>query len=137
MFTARPNRRGQKLAAVAQAFLVDAVADAGRDVPFDRHLQRGQPLRGVEQRLHRDELVLVAMDQQHRRPRLRISAANVVRVDVLRQHQHAGIADDRRRRHGAAQADMQRHHGALAEADQRQRRRRQLAAREFGVEEMR
>ena len=30
---------------------------------------------------------------------------------------------------------MQRHHGALAEADQRQRRRRQIAAREFGVEE--
>src|ERR1019366_8809552 len=30
---------------------------------------------------------------------------------------------------------MQRHHGALAETDQRQRRRWQLPAREFGVEE--
>ena len=36
---------------------------------------------------------------------------------------------------GAAQPDMQRHHGALAEADQRQRRRRQVAASELGVEE--
>ena len=57
-----------KFAAVAQAFLVDAVADAGRNVPFRRHLQRGQPLRGMEYRLHRDELILVAVNQQHRRP---------------------------------------------------------------------
>ena len=41
----------QKLAAVAQAFLVDAVADAVRHVPLDRHAERGKPARGVEQRL--------------------------------------------------------------------------------------
>src|SRR5581483_1225237 len=35
----------------------------------------------------------------------------------------------------AAQPDMKRHHGALAEADERQRRRRKLAAPELGVEE--
>ena len=37
---------------------------------------------------------------------------------------------------GAAQADMQRHHRALAEADQRQRRRRQLPALQFRIEEV-
>ena len=72
---------GQKLAALAQAFLVDAVADAGRDVPFGRYVERGQPLRGVEQRLHRDELVLVAVDQQHRRLAADLGG-EFVRVDV-------------------------------------------------------
>ncbi len=43
---------------MAQAFLVDAVADAGRDVPFGRHVERGEPLRGLKQRLHRNEVVL-------------------------------------------------------------------------------
>src|SRR5688500_6502479 len=32
----------EKFAAVAQAFAVDAVADALRDVPLDRNFQRGQ-----------------------------------------------------------------------------------------------
>ena len=36
---------------------------------------------------------------------------------------------------GAAQPHMQRHHGALAEADQRERRGRKVAARELGIEE--
>ena len=101
-----------------------------------RHFQRGEPLRGLEQGLDRDELVRVAMDQQHRRARADL-AGELVRVDVLRHHQHAGIADDGRRRHGAAQADMQRHHGALRKADQRERRGRQIAARKFGIEEAR
>ena len=52
---------------MAQALLVDAVADARRHVPLDRHLERGQRLRALEQRLHRDQIVLVAVDQQHRR----------------------------------------------------------------------
>ena len=47
---------GEKLAALAQAFLVDAVADAGRDVPFGRNAERGEALRGVKQRLHRDQM---------------------------------------------------------------------------------
>src|SRR5664280_606634 len=52
---------GQKLPALAQAFLVDAVADAGRDVPFGRDVQGGEPLRGLEKRRHRDEFVRSAM----------------------------------------------------------------------------
>ena len=47
---------------MAQAFRINAVADSRRDVPFDRHLQCGQPLRRMQQGLHRDELVLVTMD---------------------------------------------------------------------------
>ena len=44
-----------------------------------------------------------------------ISAAKCSGSTSSGSHQHAGIADDRRRRDRAAQADMQRHHGALAE----------------------
>jgi hypothetical protein len=64
----------------------------------------------------------------------RIASANF-RIAVRRQHQDARIADDRRRRHAAAQPDMQRHHRALAEADQRQRRWRQAEARKLGIDE--
>src|SRR5258708_32123451 len=67
---AQAESLGQELAAMAQALLVDAVADARRHVPFHRHFQRGQVLRALEQRLWRDQLVLVAMHQQHRRPGL-------------------------------------------------------------------
>ena len=56
-------------------------------------------------------------------------------LGIVRQHEHARIADDGGGRRPRGAAHMQRHHGALAEADQRQRRRRQLAARELGVEE--
>src|SRR5262249_55818436 len=46
-----------------------------------------------------------------------------------------GIADDCERRRRAAQPYMQRHHRALAEADERERRGREIAALELGVEE--
>src|SRR5258708_27771154 len=58
-----------EFAAMAQAFLVDAVADAGGDVPFRRHPEPRQPVGGMEQRLNRNELVAVAMQQQDRRAR--------------------------------------------------------------------
>jgi hypothetical protein len=44
----QPESAGQELAALAQPFLVDAVADAFRQVPFDRHVERGQRLRALE-----------------------------------------------------------------------------------------
>ena len=125
----------QELAAVAQALLVDAVADAVRDVPLDRHAERGQPAGGMKQRLRRDEVVLIAVDQQHRRARTDFGR-ELVRVGVGRHHQQAGISDDGERRGRPTQADMQRHHGALAEADERQRRGRQIAALEFGIEKL-
>ena len=43
---------------MAQAFLVDAVADALGQVPLDRHLEGCQRLRALEQRLRRNEVVL-------------------------------------------------------------------------------
>ena len=76
----------------------------------------------LEQRLRRDQVVAVAVDQQHRRPRFDFGREGF-RIDVLGRDQQAGIADDRGRRDAPAQADMQRHHRPLAEADQRQRRR--------------
>jgi hypothetical protein len=48
---AQAESLGEERAAMAQAFLVDAVADALGQVPLDRHLERGQCLRALEQRL--------------------------------------------------------------------------------------
>src|SRR5262249_3486119 len=53
----RCQAAGEKLAAVAQSVLIDAVADAVGHVPFDRDAERGEPARGVEQRLRGDEIV--------------------------------------------------------------------------------
>ena len=75
------------------------------------------------------------MDQQHRRARadLRRVALDVrsrLRAPACPNSPTMAAGGDR-----AAQADMQRHHGALGKADQRQRGRRQLVARELGIEE--
>src|SRR6266566_2700885 len=48
---AKPESLGQEFAAMAQALLVDAVADAGRHVPFHRYFQRREVLRALQQRL--------------------------------------------------------------------------------------
>jgi hypothetical protein len=53
----------QKFAAMAQPFLVDAVADALREVPLDRDAERGETVPGMSERLRRDEIVLIAVDQ--------------------------------------------------------------------------
>ena len=50
---------------MAQSFAVDAMADTGRQVPFDRHFQRRETLGRLEQRLRRNEIVTVAVNQQH------------------------------------------------------------------------
>lgn len=118
---------------MAKAFLVNAVPDSLRYVPFHWDIKRSQTLRGVEQRLDRDELILVAVDEQYRR-----SAANFngedSRVAFFRRHKHPGVADDRRRSDRPTQADMQGHHGALAEPDQRERGRRKIMPFQFSVE---
>ena len=49
---------------MAEAFRVDAVADACGKVPFDRHAERGEALGGLEQGLGRDQVVATAMDQR-------------------------------------------------------------------------
>ena len=67
-----------------------------------------------------------------RRAHLRLDGR---RFGAVGEHQQPGIADDRCRSDGAAQADMERHHGALAEADQRQRRWRQLKPPELRLDE--
>src|SRR5499427_6267760 len=130
----RRQAAGEKLAAVAQPVLIDAVADAVGYVPFDRDAERGEPAGGMEQRLRRDEIVAVAVHEQYRRARLDLGR-ELFRIGIGWERQQSGIADDRERRRRAAQPHMQRHHGALAEADERERRGRQIAALELGVEE--
>ena len=48
---------------MAEAFAVDAVADAGGQMPLDRHAERGEVLGRLKQRLRRNEVVLIAVDQ--------------------------------------------------------------------------
>src|SRR5262249_26038939 len=119
-----PSRRKtpcQEFAALAQALAIDTMADAGREVPLYRNVQRGEALRRLEQSLRRNEVVAVAMHQQNRRPRFDLGSEGFGTVEFRRQDEQPGITDDRGRRHATTQPDMQRHHRALAEADQRQR----------------
>src|SRR5262245_21631721 len=48
------ERALEELAAMAQAFLIDAVADAFREMPLHRDAERGKPARGLEHRLRRN-----------------------------------------------------------------------------------
>ena len=43
---------------MAQAFLIDAVADAGGEVPFNRHFERCERIRRLKQRIDRDAVVV-------------------------------------------------------------------------------
>lgn len=46
---------------MTQAFGVDPMADAGRDVPLDRQFERGKALGRLKQRLRRYQLVAIAI----------------------------------------------------------------------------
>src|SRR4029450_1906274 len=81
-----------------QAGIVDAVADALGDVKADLHAGLLQHLRGALAQHMRQHLVLVAMGQQPRRPRL-----DLVLQD-FRPRQHAREADDAGERTGRAPA---------------------------------
>src|SRR5215468_3670913 len=60
----QPRERAfEELAAMAQAFLVDTVADAFGEMPLHRNTERGKPARGLEHRLRWNEIVAVAMHQ--------------------------------------------------------------------------
>src|SRR5215510_6703 len=117
---------GKEFAGLAKTFPVDTMARSGGDMPLCRYVECGQALRSVQQRLYRNELIGVPMNQKHRRP-----AANLrregIEVAILRRHEHAGIADDCRGRYCTTQANVKRHHGTLAETNKRQRRRRKIA----------
>src|SRR5262245_31331274 len=71
----------EEFGSVAQAFLVDRMADPLRQVPLHRNAERGKRARGVKQRLRRDTLVLVAMDEQ----------GGWARFDLVRQRVSARV----------------------------------------------
>src|SRR5438105_5308910 len=118
---------------MAYPLLIDAVADAVRKMPFDGNAQCSETARGMKQRLRGNEVILVAVNEQHRRARFDLGG-KFFHFGLGRPNKQAGIADDCKWRGCAAQSRMQSHHGALAEADQRERRGRQVAALEFGLE---
>src|SRR5580704_2510669 len=111
------NQRGarhsarQKLSAVAQTFLIDAMADAVRDVPFARHFELGETSRRSKQGLYRNKLVAVAMDEQDRRARHDPGYKLFGICFRRRNDQQSGIADHPERRRASPQPHMQRHHG--------------------------
>jgi len=118
---------------MTQALAIDAMAESGGEMPLNRNIERGQALRRLKQRLRWNEVVAVAMDEENRRAGFDLGG-KFFGIEVGRQYQQSGIADDRHRGSRAAQTDMQRHHRALAEADQRQRGWRQLVPGELGIE---
>src|SRR6516225_10530710 len=85
----RRQAAGEKLAAVAQSVLIDAVADAVGDMPFDRDAERGEPAGGMEQCLRRDQIIAVAVHEQYRRTRLDLGR-ELFRIGVGRERQQSG-----------------------------------------------
>lgn len=78
---------------------------------FDVHLEVLERTFGLMKSGHRDDGVLAAMDQQHRRP-----GADLV-FQLRRPGEHSGIADDTSDGGFATEPDMKCHHGALAESN--------------------
>src|SRR5262249_58309486 len=91
-FSLKPPR--QKFAAVTQTFSVDAMADPGGEMPLNRNLERGQALPCLKQRLRRNEVVAIAMDQKDRRAGFDLGGQLLGRW-VGREHPQSGIAADR------------------------------------------
>src|SRR5436190_2815872 len=96
---------GEEFPALAQSFLVDPVADALRQMPLDGHAEGAKTARGMKQRLRRNEVVAIPVDQQDWRTRLDLGR-NILRSRLRRLRQQPGIADNRERRGGAAQTYM-------------------------------
>ena len=88
---------GEEFAALPETLRVDPVPDSRRDVPLRGDIKCGERLRGVKQSLHGNELIRIAMNQQHRRSATNLGCERV-HVDVLWHDEHARIADDSGRR---------------------------------------
>ena len=71
---------------MAQAFLVNAVTNAFREMPLHPDAKRGKSARCLEHRLWWDEIVTVAMHEQNRRARLDLGREGF-RLEVGRDNQ--------------------------------------------------
>ena len=117
-----------------QAAFVDAMADAEGNVPLAGQVRLGERVRGLEERVERDNVVRIAMHEQDRRRRPVLVARRRL-GEMVGADQRAGIAEHAGRRARPTQPRVQGHHGALAEADERERGFVEAEFREFGVEE--
>jgi hypothetical protein len=104
------------------------VLDTNAGERLDRHAGLAQRRFGTGHRRERDERIIGAVDQQHRRTRAQFTCQQ------LGGDQPAGIAENAGQRFGAAQPDEQRHHRALREPDQRGIAVAQTAFGEFLVD---
>ena len=57
---------GDELAAMAQAFGIDAMPEPLRKMPLDRHVEGRQALRSLEQGLRGNKIITVTVNEQHR-----------------------------------------------------------------------
>src|SRR5712692_9751270 len=126
----RPEPPRQEFTAMAQALLVDAVAQSGRHVPFRWNFERREIVSRQKQGLCRDEVVVIAMYQKDWRPHLDLTR-HCIGFGAVRQYEQPRIADDRGGPFGTPKPHMQRHHAALAESHQGKRASGQVVAFEF------
>jgi hypothetical protein len=107
---------------------VDPVTDPFRNVPLHGQPRPRELLAGDEHRVHGNDRVNIAMNEQDRGRR------GLVVWQCLDRRQRAGIAHDRGRRGPSLETDAERQHRALAETDERKRARSEVMPFELGIE---
>lgn len=105
----------QETAGEIEPGLVDAVGQAGPDMPLDGHLKAPEDVARLVESLDRNDVVAVTVNEQHG------AARNDVGGEVLRARKQSRKADNARQRPRTAKAHVKRHHRALTKAHKRHR----------------
>jgi hypothetical protein len=107
---------------------VDAVGQAGTDMPLQGDVQSAEDIPSLPERLDRNDVVAIAVDQENGR------AGDNVASQIVRPGKKARKAHDRRHRARPAKAHVKRHHRALAKAHKRKRIVRKAKPRKLLVQ---
>lgn len=94
---------------------VDAVRQAGADMPLQGDVQPAENSPSLPERLDRNDVVAIAVNQENGR------AGDNVASQIVRPGKKARKANDRRHRARTAKPHVKRHHRALAKANKRKR----------------
>lgn len=98
-----------------QPLPVDAMRQTGADMPLNGHAGSPQNTAGLGERLHGNDVVAVAVNEQHG------GTGSDVGGQILRSGEQAGKADNAGKGARAAKSNVKRHHGALAKPHKRKR----------------
>jgi hypothetical protein len=107
---------------------VDAVGEAGTDMPLQGNVQTAESIPSLPERLDRNDVVAVAVDQKDGR------TGDNVPSQVLGAGKKAGKAHNPRYRARTAKPNVKRHHRALAKANKRKRLVRKAKPSKFAVQ---